>query len=512
MCSKGSDVLRYGPQSVGAGGVQIHTWDPTPTPTWYMATTYGQRNYFDTIARVSNTTAGGVGYVVEASFKRGDGYRAMGFNAADGIAKLRIPTNIGGVLTVKLGIHSDLANTTYTGLTDTLYEQNPRQNTVAPNDNFGVQRYELALSHDQTFGKSTHLHTTLFAYQMNLTQRSQDFDRSPLPGVVYENDPRDLQLQQAGLWFRDSASLRDRVYDVAGLSAEWEQRFNLGFVKNKLVLGVRGMYDTARRKLSDGNYPSPQDGNIDSGTLLTDDTTSIWGLGAWIEDQIALSELVLLTPAFRMEYSHSTRTTHRIDDDTSAPRDVNITGTSSSNGPTPGIGIVVGKPTLNLFSSFHYGYSAPRISQAITPNGQDADLHAEHSTNYELGARGRIGQWFRAEADFFFINFGNELISNNPLSGSVSEFIDGGKTQHLGAEATATVRIGRAFNLPLDIEFGSRSIHVRPLALRGRHVRRQDRSLLAAAHRSGHARYRAPDWLGRANRFLLCRLAIHRRK
>ena len=47
---KGSDVLRYGPQTVGAV-VRLHTWDPTDKPNWYAAGTLGTRGYGEGIAR-----------------------------------------------------------------------------------------------------------------------------------------------------------------------------------------------------------------------------------------------------------------------------------------------------------------------------------------------------------------------------------------------------------------------------------------------------------------------------
>jgi outer membrane receptor for ferrienterochelin and colicin len=46
------------------------------------------------------------------------------------------------------------------------------------------------------------------------------------------------------------------------------------------------------------------------------------------------------------------------------------------------------------------------------------------------------------------------LVSNNPLSGD-SEFVDGGRTRHLGAEATVALRIGKGLALPVDLDLGA---------------------------------------------------------
>ncbi|MEI9939820.1 MAG: TonB-dependent receptor plug domain-containing protein [Pseudomonadota bacterium] len=53
---KGSDVLIYGPQTVGAV-VQLHTFDPTVKPAWYVASQVGSRAYGAVQARYSGLAA-----------------------------------------------------------------------------------------------------------------------------------------------------------------------------------------------------------------------------------------------------------------------------------------------------------------------------------------------------------------------------------------------------------------------------------------------------------------------
>jgi Fe(3+) dicitrate transport protein len=446
---KGSDVLRYGPQTVGAV-IKLTTWEPTEKPSWYVGGIAGSRGYGEGIARYADTYKD-VGYVVQAFHKGGEGYRNMGFEVTDAMAKARFDTGPHGDLKAKIAFHNELARTTYTGLTDLLYRQDPRQDTVAPDDHFGIQRYEASLQHEQHVADFATLRTAVFAYQMDLDLRLQDFDRQRLPQIQYTRvaDP-------TGLFFRSTTSLRDRVYDVAGASMEMEARGATGDVGHRVTAGARLMDDVARRKLSSGQFPTAE-----SGSLLTDDTTQIWGMAGWIEDQLAMADKLVLTPAFRFEHSESTRTAHRIDEGTRGPQDVDVVGTSSASGAMPGLGLAIGSPRLAVFSSLYRGYSAPRVSQAITPDGHDANLHAERSTNYEAGVRGRCGKWFRGEADAFWINFDNQLVSNNPLSGNTSEFIDGGRTRHLGAEATVTARVGEALELPLDVDFAAHYTYVR---------------------------------------------------
>ncbi|MEO7035180.1 MAG: TonB-dependent receptor [Polyangiaceae bacterium] len=437
---KGSDVLLHGPQTVGAV-VQLHTWDPTLRPGWYVADVVGSRGYGGVQARYSGTTDS-LGYVAQVVRKSGDGYRNMGFYATDAFGKAVYTSSALGQLSLKLGFHDDRARTTYTGLTQTLFQADARQDTVAPDDFFAVRRYEASVVHDLHFNDRTALHSTAFAYQMTLGQRLQDFDRNSLQGHLYVRTPDPNYLL-----FLETSSLRDRRYYVGGVSTELEHRFQTGPALHRLKVGVRAIEDVARRKLESGATPTS-----DNGPVLSDDSTRILGLSAWLEDQVAVGSNLLVTPAFRYEHASSAKTIHTppADED---PNTIQFRSSSSAGGAMPGVGVIYGTARANAFGSAYLGYSAPRVSQAITPQGHDANLHAERSRNFEFGARAR-NDWLRVEADAFLIQFDNQLISSNPLL-STTEFIDGGRTRHLGAEATANVRLGKRLRLPLEVDLGA---------------------------------------------------------
>ncbi|HET7541583.1 MAG TPA: TonB-dependent receptor [Polyangiaceae bacterium] len=449
---KGSDVLRYGPQTVGAV-VQLHTFEPTMKPAWYVASQVGSQAYGAVQARYSGTT-GDVGYVAQIVRKSGDGYRNMGFYATDAFGKAVLTNAAVGQLSFKFGFHDDHARTSYLGLTDAMWRADPRQDTVAPYDYFDVRRYEASLVHEKHFNDQTALRSTLFGYQMQLGQRSQDFDRNDL-GAEYISVP-----DPNALFLKSTSSLRDRTYDVLGLSSELEHRFQTAHWVHRLKVGARAMLDVARRKLSAADTLTAE-----SGRLLTDDTTNILGLAAWFEDQISITNKLLVTPAFRYEHSNSRQSFHVANDD--HPGRAGTTVATSAGGAMPGLGVIYGTPKLNAFTSAYLGYSAPRISQAITPQGQDSNLSAERSRNYELGLRGR-GQWLRAEANSFLIQFDNELVSNNPLQGP-SEFVDGGRTRHIGAEATAALRVGKGLALPFDLDLGAQYTFVQARFVGGKY-------------------------------------------
>lgn len=458
---KGPDVLLYGPQTVG-GVVNLYTWSAPTRETWSVEADYGQRSYAKGLVRYGNAV-GDVRYLVQAFHKQGDGFRNMPFDVTDVMAKVVFPTGRGGEATLKLTAYDETSHTTYVGLTQGMYDARPRQDSVAPDDLFGIRRYEASLRHEQRLGEKTTLRTTLFAFTLAQQIYQQDFDRGLiLPsgdyarilgpnGLVSPMDAERIDRELSGrlLAFRNTRSLRDRQYDVAGIEPQLEHKFAWGPVAHRLVVGGRFMVDHARRKLSQGTNALAE-----TGDLRTDDTTSILGMAAYVQDRMAFRDDLIVTPAVRVEHSYSRRFSHRIEDETGV-HDVDLRGSSSATGVMPGVAFAYGKPRYNLFWGVHSGYSPPRISQAITPTGGDTGLSAERSMNYELGTHLRPLRWLRGELTGFVIHFDNQLISNNTLSGSSSEFKNGGKTRHYGVETMLVTHLGKREKLPLEIDLSA---------------------------------------------------------
>ncbi|HSO38983.1 MAG TPA: TonB-dependent receptor, partial [Labilithrix sp.] len=398
--------------------------------------------------------AGDVRYVVQVFRKQGDGFRNMPFDATDLMAKMVFPTGHQGEATIKATIYDETSHTTYVGLTQPMFQQDPRQDSIAPGDLFGIRRYEMSLHHEQPLGEHTTLRSTLFASALDLAIYQQDFDRDRTAGVDYARVVGPEGINGSAVYFRKTRSLRDRRYEVAGIEPQLEHRFATLGVGHRLVVGARAIADVARRRLAGATSP-----DAETGDLLSDDTTSILGLAAYVQDRIAFREDVLVTPGVRVEHSYAKRFTRRTND-AGAVRDVDLTGSSNATGVMPGLGFAAGRPALNLFWGIHSGYSPPRVSQSITPTGQDTGLSSERSMNYELGARARPFRWLRTEATGFVTAFDNQLVSNNTLSGSSAEFKNGGKTRHVGAELTTVAHLGKRVGLPLDVDLAAQYTYV----------------------------------------------------
>ena len=439
---KGPEVLTDGPQTV-AGVVDLHDWSPADKRTWAVEGDYGQRAYLKGLGRYGDSL-GDVRMVAQVFRKQGDGFRDMKFDATDALLKIAFPVGQDGELTLRGVAYDETSHTTYVGLTNPMFLADPRQPTVAPDDLFGIRRYEGSARYTHRITDHADLNATVYVTNTQLLIAQQDFDRQRFVDIRYARVLGDPSITGGGLFFRDTRSLRDRNYVVAGVDPKVEVRFATGDVHHKLLAGVRGVLDTARRKL--GTAPTPTSENA---APLTDDTTTILAGSAFLQDRMAFREDLVVTPGIRLEHAWSRKFTDLVLVN-GAPVAVDREAGTTATGLMPGIAFTYGKPSLNLFWGLHSGYSPPRISQAITPGGKDAGLDAERSVNYEVGTRAKAGKWGRFELTGFLVNFDNQLVSNNPLtSGDLTEFKNGGATRQLGGEATALVTVPRTDAVPV---------------------------------------------------------------
>ncbi|HSO34424.1 MAG TPA: TonB-dependent receptor plug domain-containing protein, partial [Labilithrix sp.] len=253
---KGHEVVLYGPQTVG-GVVNLYTWTPPTHREWAVEADYGERAYAKGLVRYGDA-AGDVRYVVQVFRKQGDGFRNMPFDATDLMAKMVFPTGHQGEATVKATIYDETSHTTYVGLTQPMFQQDPRQDSIAPGDLFGIRRYELSLHHEQPLGEHTTLRSTLFASALDLAIYQQDFDRDRTAGVDYARVVGPEGINGSAVYFRKTRSLRDRRYEVAGIEPQLEHRFATLGVGHRLVVGARAMADVARRRLAGGTSPEAE--------------------------------------------------------------------------------------------------------------------------------------------------------------------------------------------------------------------------------------------------------------
>ena len=447
---KGSGSILFGPQTIG-GVVNFLTISPPDKPEWAVDAQYGQRNYLKLLGLYGNSVADGAArYVVQVSHRQGDGIRGIAFGATDFLGKVAIATSDKGEATVKVAIYDEFSRSTYVGLTQGMFEEDPRSPTIATHDAFYVRRYDASLTHEYRFSELTKLRTFVYGYITNRAWRRQNYDREEMPGVNYERILGNRSLPGGAIYFRDTSTTRDRKYEVLGVEPQIEHRFLTGRVRHTLTAGVRLYAETAERLQYLDEFVTSN-----AGQLQNEEFHRTYAFAAYAQDRVAFRDNLLVTPGVRIESMDSLRHIRRVDDGTTA-KDVWIRGESANTAVMPGIGFVGGTPQFNVFGGVYVGYAPPRVTTAISADGKDAGLNAEQSTNYEIGVRVAKPRWVRAEVTGFVMNFRNQVVTGSLASGQENELVNGGQTLHAGVESALTVGIGQALKWPFTLDLNTR--------------------------------------------------------
>ncbi len=425
---KGSGSILFGPQTIG-GVINFVTLFPPDRREASAQIRAGELGQFEALGRYGDAR-GGFRWIAQASFKRGDGFRAESFRTVDLFAKAALATGRNGEATVKLGFYDSLADSDDVGLTRAMFEADPRRTTLAPHDRMTLRRYELAVVHEQRLADWATLRTLAYGYATDRLWRRQDYDRAPVAGVDYERIVG--RIGEAAIWFRRGDHLLDRGYQVAGVEPKAELRFATGAVGHTLSFGARVLGEFSQQKVLAGATVASEGDSVERSEFHR--TVAFAG---YVEDRLAFAgSRVLVTPGVRVEHARYRRAIDR-DVTAAGPADVNVAGTNQATGVVPGIGMTAGIPQAHAFGGVHFGFAPPRLATAVSPSGQTIDLASERSIIYEIGGRARYARLFEGEVTGFLSNFDNQIVTATGDAGT--ELVNGGKTRHFGAEtAVAT--------------------------------------------------------------------------
>jgi Fe(3+) dicitrate transport protein len=133
----------------------------------------------------------------------------------------------------------------------------------------------------------------------------------------------------------------------------------------------------------------------------------------------------------------------------------------NAGGFIPGIGLVAGTPSANVYGGMHVGWAPPRVTSPISPKaGTDVvQLDPESSVNYELGARLTYRRVLHFEGTAYLIDFDSQVVSSSGslTSGGQTTLVNGGATRHYGVEGAASFRAGEVLGVrPAAIDVGIR--------------------------------------------------------
>lgn len=438
---KGSGSILHGPQTVG-GVVNYITKDPTKTETLELGLRTGSGGLFSANAFYGNTY-GKAGVAFNVLHKRAENIGMLDFHLTDISAKIKIQTSHRSVLGMKLGIYNEESNATYVGLTTSMYNAGSMDFVrIAPNDLMAVRRYSVSMTHDFFINERVKLKTTAFAYTTTRNWRRQDFAYNQLNanGEV-SNYPSnysgvfwgDTTIAGGAILMRNSTGNRNRQFEVAGIESRYSQEYQVLGTKNFLVAGARFMFERAYEqringKVTDLSYGTLQDAEIRTGL----------GTSVFVHNQTQINDKFSLTAGVRGEGLLYDREIQRL-----ANVDTLITNNTNTMALIPGAGL---NYTINqnntIFAGIHRGFAPPRLKDAISNTGEDVQLDAELSWNYELGSRGKLFKGLTYELTFFYMDFSNQVIPVSESSGGFGAgLINGGRTTHAGLEFHAIVSL-----------------------------------------------------------------------
>ncbi len=135
---KGSGSILYGPQTIG-GVINYITYDPPLSILFLCKLRGGDGGYFNGQAAYG-TTVDNVGFQFGFLHKQADRIGITRFDINDLTAKIRFQTGENSRIGIKLAYYDENSNSTYVGLTASMYDNGEYYTIIAPNDELGCKK------------------------------------------------------------------------------------------------------------------------------------------------------------------------------------------------------------------------------------------------------------------------------------------------------------------------------------------------------------------------------------
>jgi Fe(3+) dicitrate transport protein len=454
---KGSGSILFGPQTIG-GVINYVTPDPPRELELDATARVGSFGLLEARGSAGGTR-GAVGALASVTAQRFRGPRDLDLQRLDGNLKVVWRPADDQAVVAKAGAYGERSRATYLGLTTPQFEADPRI-SLASHDLFTVDRLAGSLQHVWFASDRFVVRTVAYGHVVDRDWRRQDFDRADFGADyerVYDGAGRDVTADTAawptdgsGIYFRNGASSRDRLFHVVGLQSEARGVWRLGEVR----AGARVHLEHTSEQRVEGDAPDVVD------EVVSDSTR--WGraVAVWGQQRLSLADDRLeITPGMRLEVLSAEVLLHRWRVPTEAgtvPVDFDPPRRAPQlyTAVLPGLGAAWHQGDLTLFGGVHRGFSPPRTKDAVTSDGDPIELGSETSWNGEAGARW-LSDAVRAEVAGFVLDFANQVIEPSEAGGAVADAASGGRTLHAGVEAavTADPLHGGDVTLPLSVSY-----------------------------------------------------------
>jgi Fe(3+) dicitrate transport protein len=426
---KGSGSILFGPQTIG-GVINYITPDP-PSNSMLKLNLRSGSGGLVTGQMLYGTTVDNTGISVGLLHREADKIGITDFSLNDLFAKIKFQTGSNSRIGIKISAYDETSNSTYVGITQSMYDNGEYFVNVAPDDRLNIRRYSASLTHDLFISSASMLKTTVFGYTTSRNWLRQDFSRTR-PVDSYGNAYGDTTVPGGAIYLRNSTGNRNRQFEVMGIEPRFISSFSMLGLKNEFEGGARFLFERAYEQRINGKKA----GTL-SGELREDEVRTGYAGSLFMLNRVFISEKISVAPGFRIESFDFGRDIYRINS-----RDTLIQANSNIFTVIPGFGINYNLQDITIFGGVHKGFAPPRIKDAINNSGVDLQLNAELSWNYEAGMRAKLFDRLHLETTFFILDFSNQVIPVSQSSGGMGAgLVNGGRTLHKGIEGGFNLEI-----------------------------------------------------------------------
>ena len=459
---KGPAAIRFGPNTVGGAINMVSTAIEEPGHGM-LDFAVGEQGYRKAYGRFSESV-GQFDALVEGLHLGADGFKQLPSGSDTGFEKNEFMTKLAYSPSdsnyyqrwlFKLAYADEVSEETYLGITDIDFANDPNQRYAASElDKLDWEHLQMSLSHYIELTADTVISTQLYRRDFN-----RDWDRlnrfvSTRPiSTILASPETGLNSLFVGVLKgeRDSLTddetliqtLNDRTYYSQGLQTKVVQEYTFNQIDLTLDIGLRIHQDEVERLHRD-RFFLMRSGQLERSitqldAVTTDNKDKVTAIASYVDSQWQWQDLTV-SAGVRVE---------NIDAD--ARDDFNQSSISSSD--------TVVLPGVGLFYQLNKNIGVlAGVNKGFVPNspGQDSDIDAEESWNYELGVRTSYQSW-QASAIGFFNDYSNLKGTCTFSSGCLDELnqeFNGGAVDVYGAEVniTNTFVLG-ALSVPLNIAY-----------------------------------------------------------
>ncbi len=450
---KGSGQILYGPTTVG-GVINYITRNPPDKAAGFVTLTGGTRDYFNGHVGYGGVWRG-TGLLFDYTRKQGSGSREnTRFGLNDFNFKATRELGSKQALTLKFNHYGEDSNITYSGLTESEYRADQRQNPFR-NDFFYGDRYGASATHAYVFNSDVVVSTNFYGAYFRRHWWRQSSNSGQRPNQL-NVDPDCRSLADLNTTCGNEGRLRTYYF----LGAEPRVRVNrhwLG-IKNEIDFGFRAHFETQERRQENGDLPTSR-----SGVLVESNERRNQAYATFAQNRFIFGRWAV-TPGIRVEHIEYQRTSRP-----TATFNRTVSGKTSLTQVIPGLGVSFNpSERLTVFAGAHRGFAPPRTEDVISnTTGGTIELDPELSWNYEVGMRSLFYPGVRLEATLFRMDYENQIVPASLAGGVGATLTNGGATLHQGFELSGRFDAGAVFKTPHNFYARVAYTHLRAAEFKG---------------------------------------------